>query len=600
MSDTLTFHAFKQCHLNPIANLKALGGRRFWAASANQSCNCPARLSKAQVANRSSRQSKGSTLLSINVDSCSASNSSRSVGAWRLNLASCVADKLTVKVAGACLILLLSSSAVAGTLSPVEIYKRCYIRMTRQIPKASDTQLIAVGNASLDPLTACMALFDRAAFDSSGIMVNRTDADARKIVKTFNDFSQSYFQNKVQANPALLILRDWEEPGLYITRATFQAGVRFDSIVTLNQGLQGTRDIIGTAPPTKWQAQNIFYYYPGGPLKTSTDLNITYNPIHASGTKPVDDAATTLTFSSAVLPDFGQLVGARQSNPIPLPGYAGGVPTAAYRNGSPGTPGGAELTYLAAGPFDINSHFGPTGILGSQVFFTNNSAATSNGLVGFSDLFDGLQRRVTRMIEEDLMCHQLPTLLPTDAAVLEDLTKFNNDTYPFHKSVACLQCHSSIDPAAYAYRNFYSSSTSSAGPGISAPFVSRLPVVPGSNYVSMQAANHDNYSRLVYRSNVAHVYNSTPVASLEDLAQAVAVSDDLYSCAAKKYYRFFTGVDVDLTQSAVPGSVAAYHQNLVLKFGRNFKTNQSVRSLINAILSSTPFRTRDYQTSGAN
>jgi hypothetical protein len=86
------------------------------------------------------------------------------------------------------------------------------------------------------------------------------------------------------------------------------------------------------------------------------------------------------------------------------------------------------------------------------------------------------------------------------------------------------------------------------------------------------------------------------LTSLPDLGQKLAATNDLYVCGAKKYYKFLTGVDINLrdlgdSSSAPLSPGEQFHRNKIITLGLNFKNHQSVRTLLQEIISSPTFLT---------
>ena len=91
---------------------------------------------------------------------------------------------------------------------------------------------------------------------------------------------------------------------------------------------------------------------------------------------------------------------------------------------------------------------------------------------------------------------------------------------------------------------------------------------------------------------------SQSVTTLSDLGNKLSNMDDFYICAAKKYYKHFMNIDVDVGDpesiSVLPSSVDTYHRNKVILMGLKLKKTQSLRSLLQDIISSDDFRKTDF------
>lgn len=71
----------------------------------------------------------------------------------------------------------------------------------------------------------------------------------------------------------------------------------------------------------------------------------------------------------------------------------------------------------------------------------------------------------------------------------------------------------------------------------------------------------------------------------------MASGNDLYVCAAKRYFEFFTGINANLYDPGDSRNVALTpadqkYKNVVVQLGMNLKTHQSLRNLVKEIISS--------------
>jgi hypothetical protein len=88
---------------------------------------------------------------------------------------------------------------------------------------------------------------------------------------------------------------------------------------------------------------------------------------------------------------------------------------------------------------------------------------------------------------------------------------------------------------------------------------------------------------------------SVGVNGLNDLATRIAEKNDFYACTASKYYKFLTNISVnlkDVGNTKYPLNLTAggtFHRNNVIQYGLNLKSSQSIRSLIQEIISSNAF-----------
>jgi hypothetical protein len=485
----------------------------------------------------------------------------------------------------------LSFSVFARDLTPKEIYERCYIRMVRAVPPVNDPNLAKVEAGSLAPDKACLGLFDLAAFNSSGVMVKRTDVTAKRILKTFHDLHQSWLSVKTNADnrSANYIIRDGEEGALYFTRAAFLPNTAFSTVVTLNSGLAGVRDQVSYPHEEKnFLTQRMVTYNPAFPYAGETDFILSYNGADwdAKNQKLINVGVRALRVGDAGLAETGSLVGVKAAPSLKLPFFR--LPFTLPKDL---TSEMAVALLASYNNFQVNAHFGG-GILGSQNFILNNVNTNLNALPNGYAI---INRRLTSKIFEDLMCHQMPSL--DDADITAEIKP--TSTFTFQQTSSCMRCHSSMDGAAFVYRNIFtyvSSANANVGTqeiGVNASGAAALPYKSSNATFALQPPT----GTLHYRELVTRKVVKTSLSSIANLGSQLASGNDIYTCAAKRYYAFFTGIDVGLKSTAV-SSEDKYHQDIVVALGKKLKSTQSVRSMLLDLFASKPFQSSDYQWEG--
>lgn len=495
------------------------------------------------------------------------------------------------------------------SLSESEIYERCYERLVRDSVPYDDAIAAQVKAGSLKGATACLRLFDRAQLQPAGesiVLPNRSDRVGIAILKTFNDFHRSLFQNKVflTANtrtPAALIY-DQEEPALYFTRALLGKDVRFDSVVNSETGIAGVRERSMTPELSNFQAQRIFSWPRTFPAYSDFVIGYEIGPsIRDVSPMHVLDSDLTLT---------GALVGVKSRESIVVPASAHPLRGAFTKGSSPedmqriplstcklgGVVDPTCLIYkekLQADSANINlaRHFGG-GILGSFGFIGNNSNLVAD-VVPFYEL--QTHRRLGSRIYEDLMCMQMPVLNASDVPAGEVKVK---SPYPFRRSSSCMSCHHAIDKTASIYRNKFMTVTATPNVnvqsvGIGLPYIVDLGAAPSTGHYNLQG----EVGSLIFRQRLGSARPRVvraDVNSIKELGKAIAAQREFYDCAAKRYYQFFTGINVNLTAPETD-PVSKRHQDFVLSLGAKLKTEQNLRTLVQRILASPQYKTRNFQ-----
>ena len=105
---------------------------------------------------------------------------------------------------------------------------------------------------------------------------------------------------------------------------------------------------------------------------------------------------------------------------------------------------------------------------------------------------------------------------------------------------------------------------------------------------------------LYYRDYNGNLVNQN-VTGVQDLGAKIAARDDMYICAAKRYYEYFTGISVDtgdIKDPLYPNKLTAddtKHRNFIIQLGKNFKSHQNPRTLIKAILESPQYKRSNFE-----
>ena len=209
-----------------------------------------------------------------------------------------------------------------------------------------------------------------------------------------------------------------------------------------------------------------------------------------------------------------------------------------------------------------------------------------------------MSRRWSQAVYNNLLCRSLPVLRTGDAALYLE-TKTTPATPPFRTSNSCMRCHGGMDPMAGAIRNINSATSSDGGTNGLAMVVQTANggLAPESGFVDSdpQFYQRPPNGRLVFRSYDGTFVN-IPVNGIGALGTAVASTNDFYVCAAKRYFQFFTGINVNLqdvgdTTNPPLSSEDLAYRNQVIALGLQLKKDQSLPNLIQSIFASSLYRT---------
>lgn len=476
-------------------------------------------------------------------------------------------------------------------MSAGEIYARCYDRFVHAPIAMSDSVYLAVKAGTKNPTVACMELLQKGNLKSANSQLelnNTNDPLARKVFANMHMLHNSWFQSRtfsIFTNQTLNVL-DLEQPALYYTRSLFRPNTSVRDVLTLNGGLSGVRKAPLGAPVIN----HFKVLFPTAPNSLFTFGSENFS-------SPMNPILTTV--SNDIQTQAGDLVGIRTAPSLIHQTFTSRLgaadrrgPAAADQNN---TQIDQELLYLSKQPENINQHFGG-GILGSPVFILQNTNLERN-MVAYKEYNN--HRRLASRIFENILCHQLPTLVDADVSTIP------GSPHAFENSKSCMQCHASIDPVARAYKKIVvHQSHRNANTAVS-NIVSLLQL--GADHTGTAAANFDWAmkpidAKLYYRglkdTNAAAKPANLNVTSLADLGAKLSdpntnVGYDFYACTAKRYYEYFTGINVEMRPTTQENSVMVYHRSLILNLANSLKANGSLQTLVENIVKSAPFRMRN-------
>jgi hypothetical protein len=527
----------------------------------------------------------------------------------------------------AAVIAFIGTSASAQPVHPISnlaLFARCYGHLTGFPLPINHPLRAGLVSGSVNAIDACNALLDKGVLDASTFKVSATDIESQRVLKQMFEMHRTWF-------PALV----WDQMqgfSLDGTRDLFDSGegalaltynllspspIQYSQVLKETHGYYPLRDIdlnqnsrmYPTGPYHLLPSRKMTEY---GALKNSQP-NLTIKTNRAWS--PAD--LTTSTYATFVPVYVGELRGIQaDSRSTVIPNYYPMIN--AYKTGSAY---GASTSENAAGvagmtaSIDIFSHQGG-GILGQPSFMMINwghdPGLTMNG---------GLKmpRRWIKNAMHALLCKEPPMLRASDVATLID-TGTDPTIAPFRQSSTCVSCHATMDQMASVGRNYVMSSTDwrsrtdSNGYTIKLAYVlgrfnPSVPSAPG--WPSTPAANFNlqTPNGKVFFRTFNGVLIDTPVSSIQQIGETLSATDDFYQCAAKRYFLYFTGIDVQLFDrgdprnstlvEATPTSALKQRQ-FIEHLGHDLKTSQSLRGLMKEIISSDYYRDSDYHVTNEN
>lgn len=466
--------------------------------------------------------------------------------------------------------LLSAPTAHAQSLSELALLHRCYTQITSLRLKDSDPLAVQVKAGLKTATAACLEVLKTAQFTADG---NQTIGDtssrvAKGVLATFHRLHSSWFYSKdftIVSWPGhssdIKDLYDSTTPALYFTRALFKPGTQARDAVTTSENLRAVRSNM--------------------------------NPTNGAETgHPMSD----FILSNASFAPVGELFGVQPS----------GNPTVSF----PTNP--VDNPFRPAGTVNMHQSLGG-GFLGTPAYLLLNVASLSSYQDYKTDGSLNLHRRWGKAVFHDSLCRELPVVRDADIGQFVDPMS----TASFRTANSCTRCHASHDRVSFVIRNFkilYVGAGDPSGLGTKSR---------GGNFADFHAAtrpaeaawpitaDEDFYRRptngtFYFRSYNGNLINQT-LANVGDLGKTISETDDYYICLAKRYYSYFTGVEVDTGDIADPthspqlNSQDIKHRAIVIKLGQNLHTHQSLQQLIGEIINLENYRKIDFGVgSGVN
>jgi hypothetical protein len=444
-------------------------------------------------------------------------------------------------------------------------YHRCYGQFTRSAVLENDQRVPKILAKTMTGTQACMDLLKKASLNTSGRIKANSDGsydlEGMQILSTFQKLHMSWFSNhnwSDTVNAFSAFYRGTQdlfytgESALLMTNALFNTSVPYSSIVTSPNAYEAIR-----SNPTD-----------------GTFVRALYSKYEYFG---MNKERLEWTPNDRI--ETGNIIGIRQMEADQIP-------------------------YILDMKESNHEYKLPTGggVLGSNVYFMLNQgrdihAKTNGGLATY--------RRWSKFLYKDILCRDIPVIRSVDVSFLKQ--KLPASTLPFRNGNSCLQCHFSIDGLAGIARNKTMTRTGvdfQARPNssevlskINSLLVHHYPTtMPEETNLEKVDSDLDFYKRPALGNLIFRTYNGEFINKqyLGEAAMGKAMSelDDLYLCSASRYYRFLTGINVELrdfNDPMSPGNETAdeiKYRNLIISLGKKLKESQSVNKMIEEIIAS--------------
>lgn len=501
----------------------------------------------------------------------------------------------------------------AQIISPQKLYQRCYSQLTQSPVPINDKTMSQVKTGSLNPVDACISLLEEGNLDSLGMIKKENSLSnpvSQKILQTFHEFHRTWFAiNTIEqiqdyneeVNKGSTDVYDPNEQAYFITANLFSSNQKYSDILQGFNRLKGIR--IENKELNKKIGLSWEYSHPSRRVYGANalfDINLimfrSLNKIYDSN----GDNRADEDFAAAPKIQVGDLVGIQKNTDSFTIKNMALEPLGADRAGN----NEPQLNYS----FDINKSFGG-GVLGVPSYFMMN-LGHSRGLK-----FNGttkLPRRWIKAAFETFMCAQFPTLRESD--ITNEVIPTSET--PFRKASSCVQCHSTLDQAAGVARNLTTGSSDYSKLASGKNFIAaKIPIVL-TNYKQVQKATtewidkadpefHIKTSKgLIHTRTLSGELLSRQIESINDLGIAMTQTNDFYTCAAKRYFEFLTGINVPLYDRKDPRnaelnrSLSLEHiedRDFVENLGKELQRNQSLKEVIKMILKSKYYSKENFR-----
>jgi len=465
-------------------------------------------------------------------------------------------------------------------LSGLGLYWRCHSHLTGRVPSRASGYFEAVRDGRMGGLEACLEILEGSVLNDQGGITfvppsgrvggasPEQQGLAQAVLRNFHDFHRTWFAADDFKTalpdgarwPQTAALHDEQAPALYITRAFFKTEEHYGSVVTLPQNLEALRE--GGAVPLSGALSRVF--------KQFVQVDAQGNPI------ALESGNEKLGVQK------GALLGVRPVSENPARSDKK-IRLSNFRN--------QELP--------LQFHLGG-GILGNQTYLLANLGTPTERK---SDGGVTVGRRHARNAYRELLCRDMPSIRELDAVRFVQASNLVTARTPaFRLNGTCMACHASMDGFAGTTRQVFHAPINASGNSIGSMHLVRevrsQPAEANPGFVDSdpQFAARPPQGRLVYRSHNGELVDQS-VASLQELGERLASGEDLYVCAAKRYFQYFTGIDISLQDPgdplATPLSEAdqAYRE-LVVRLGLEFKEHGSLKRLIRRILELPLYQSR--------
>lgn len=497
--------------------------------------------------------------------------------------------------------------AQSGTLNQVQLYQRCFNHITGTSALTSP-HLKKIRSGEMKAIDACIQHLEQASLAGNG-RLSSSDPVSFQVLQQIYQVHRSWFDKtsvldsevNSEIHWSTVDVYDPNEPALHLTRAALsQSPVHIAEALTRPTSLEAVR------APARQQVRYI--ETPTGSGNWSPQV-LTLPRVSVLFTGDAKYDTSIVNFQSSLSPStyiqlpaplvqVGQLHGIQDRRlDIPMQGLVINPNSPGLEQLNPGNP---------QHNFPIYKNHGG-GIIGSMPYLINNFG---HGYVFQANGAEKLNRKWSESIMKDFFCRDIPVLREEDVIEYQST---NAASPQFRKGVNCLTCHSTIDQMALTARNL-KLVTSGNGPNaadyvpkyfatIAAFTPTQAAQSPLWPEVNQNQFHLQNPQGMLYFRNYTGRLVKRNLSSIQELGTAIAEQDDYYVCLAKRYFEYFTGVDVQIRDPALRNdsfySNPRYRElrDYVVDLGLDLRSHGQVKRLMTRILKS-PYYTETSHLGG--
>lgn len=508
----------------------------------------------------------------------------------------------------------LSGTQAVASAEDLRIFARCYNHLTGRPLALNHPDRAAVLNGTKSPEALCIAMLDKVAIESPSFTVG-SDEESKLVLRQLFDFHRTWFPATIfELMQGYNHKSSWGTPDIYdsnegalaLTYMLFNPTKRYEHILTDAHGYYGLRELdtakfdtihksLGYAMPSYRLTASNNYASPHIVFRMDT----TFNNTNYSTTNMVEITPVQVGELIGVKPDDRNTTVANYAPMIKT--FTGAPNSEALKENAVKTPG------MVVG-FNLYATSGG-GVLGQHSNMIMNwgfdPGRVNDGAVG-------MPRRWVQRTMESLLCTTFPTLRTQDVVKYLD-TSGDADVADFRTGTACLECHSTFDQLAATGRNYLVSSSDisyrfglhpTIGKiGKNAQIMGRFEASISTpyNWSSKPVVDYTKQTSLgrVYMRTFSGKLVDQPVSNIAGAGAVLSQVDDLYQCAAKRYFQYLTGIKVELYDRGDPRNFERLSKTtaeekmqriFIETVAADLKKTQSLKNVIKDIIKSPYYR----------